>query len=57
MNGMRFINENEVIDYIKNELWRRRNERYQLMAFDEIIDLVEDAIDSADGVYLEESAD
>ena len=54
MSKIRFVNKNEVFNYVRTELLRRRNEKYQTMEFDEVLDLVKDALAWADSVELEE---
>lgn len=51
---MRYVNEEDARSFIKNEFYRRRNERYELLSFDEVRDLVRDAIEFADSVWVDE---
>ena len=47
------MNASDVLEYVKMELWRRRGDRYEMISFDDMKDIVQEAIDRAD--YVEAS--
>ena len=48
-----FVNSDDVIEYFKDEFRRRRFERYEIISFDDCLELLEEAIDRADRIEKE----
>lgn len=43
-----YVKADDIRNYVDRELYHRRNDRYQYMSFEEVAELIVDAIDSAD---------
>jgi len=46
----KYVNASDVMEYVKMELWRRRGDRYEMISFGDMEDIVQEAIDRADYV-------
>lgn len=49
------MNVSDVMEYVEMELWRRRGDRYEVVSFNDMKDIVQEAIDRAD--YVEVDSD
>ena len=46
----KYVNASDVLEYVKTELWRRRGDRDEVVSFDDMKGIVQEAIDRADYV-------
>ncbi len=46
----KYVNASDVMEHVETELWRRRGDRYEVVSFDDMKDIVQEAIDRADYV-------
>ena len=51
----KYVNASDVMEYVEMELWRRRGDRYEVVSFNDMKDIVQEAIDRAD--YVEVDSD